>query len=152
MLLLLTWPQVCEVCPNHEVVMFQIFTATSPDLGSVAIVNIFFIFSARPVTTALWILCFTPGPAYYLPPIFHPSTLLHFICCTSYPLRTILGTEKMYTWTALTHANLRRPSLRFPHLPGDPWSSGPHAFDWHVPCPLDLPLSPSTCAEVLVIS
>ena len=36
LLLLLTWPPVREVCPNHEVVIFQPWTGTSPDLGSTA--------------------------------------------------------------------------------------------------------------------
>ena len=35
LLLLLSWPPVCEMCPNYEVMMFQPQTGTPPDLGSV---------------------------------------------------------------------------------------------------------------------
>ena len=36
LLLLFPWPLVCEVCPNYEAVMFQPWTWTPTDLGSVA--------------------------------------------------------------------------------------------------------------------
>ena len=38
---LLIWTSVCEICLNHEVLMFQHFTETSLDLGSISIVNIY---------------------------------------------------------------------------------------------------------------
>ena len=36
LLLLLNWPSVHEVCPNHNVVMLQPRTGTSMDVGSVS--------------------------------------------------------------------------------------------------------------------
>ena len=35
-LLLFSWPPVCEVCPNYEVVTFQLWTGNPLDLGYVA--------------------------------------------------------------------------------------------------------------------
>ena len=60
LLFLLTWTPVRKVCPNHEVVMFQNKTGKSPDLGSVATVN---LITSLPLTTCfnrVLDLCFPP--------------------------------------------------------------------------------------------
>ena len=42
LLLLFAWPQVCLVCPKHNMVRFQPPTGTAPDIVSVTLTNITF--------------------------------------------------------------------------------------------------------------
>ena len=43
LLLLFLQPPVCEVCPHHEVAMFQPRTGNSPDLDSVTYCYVYFL-------------------------------------------------------------------------------------------------------------
>ena len=43
--LLLTWPQVREMCLNHEVVFYQPLTGNFPDLGYVPVINLIYSLS-----------------------------------------------------------------------------------------------------------
>ena len=133
LLLLLTCPPISEVWLNQEVVMFQPLTGTSPYLGSVAIVNFIFYFLAPPVTT--FFLIISPHPLALHPTASpsHPLEPLHSLCCTFFSPPTLLGAERLSTWTAPPPDGLHKSSLRLTPLMSVPWSSSPYACDWLVP-------------------
>ena len=84
LLFFLTWPPVRELCKNHEVVMFQPRTGTSPYLGSFAIVNLISILFLPTCFNYLLDIISPPCTYSYLPPIFHHSIRFHSLCCTRF--------------------------------------------------------------------
>ena len=52
MLLLFSWPSVCEVCTNYEVMMFQPLTRTPPDLGYFSDIYIYILLIPAPPFSA----------------------------------------------------------------------------------------------------
>ena len=79
-------PSVRAVCQNHEVVVFQPWTATAPDLGSVANITTFIY-----LTSLLFQTCSgsfslpPPRPISYFSPIFHPSKPLLSLFSPAFP-------------------------------------------------------------------
>ena len=79
-------PSVRAVCQNHEVVVFQPWTATAPDLGSVANITTFIY-----LTYLLFQTCSgsfslpPPRPISYFSPIFHPSKPLLSLFSPAFP-------------------------------------------------------------------
>ena len=68
LLLLLTLPPVREVCPNHELVMFQPWTENSLYVGSFDILTLFIVSPSPPDSTIFWIFVFLPQAYSCLPP------------------------------------------------------------------------------------
>ena len=111
-LLLLSWTTICVVCPNYEVVVFQLQTGITPYLGSITIFTTV-LYSSHPT-------CFN---RFWMTPIAPPSSicwrrfdlLLHPLL----PPPTFLGAEWPSTWTTPPPADLHLSSA-LPSLAGRP--------------------------------
>ena len=159
MLLLLIWPSAHDLCPNNEVMMFQPWTGTSTDVGSVAIVNLLLVSPTPPVSTVLWIFFPPPGTQSYRPPICYRSTPLHF--CILHPLLPphLSGVRSVRppgrcphpmdsTAHPCAYIHCRsRPVSQVPHVP---WSPAPRAFGCLVSHKFSPPFPPLACAQVSV--
>ena len=99
--LLLSWPPVRELCPNHEVVVFQPQTGTSPDLGSITYCYIAVLLSPTPPFPSAS-QCLPEGATHScLSPSHHNNTIM---------LHTA---HRIGSSDHLIFAHLHRP---FPHL------------------------------------
>ena len=99
LLLLLSWPPVRVVCPNHEVLVFQRQIGTAPYLGSVAIFTNILYFSHPTCFNHLWISHFPPRTwliSFPRIPPFNAASLSRF---TRSSPPTHPGTERQSTWT-----------------------------------------------------
>ena len=82
---LLFWSPVHAVCPNHEILLFQSWTGTPVDLGSVVIITTFIIVSSRPTCfNRVLYLCFHPRTQLLYLPHLSPFvaallTMLHLL-------------------------------------------------------------------------
>ena len=83
LLLLLTCTPDLDVCTNHEVVMFQPWTGTFPDLSSITIVNLINILLGPTCFNRVQLL---PYP-HFTPFDATPLSLLHPILPPNYPDR-----------------------------------------------------------------
>ena len=96
LLLLSRWPLVCAVWPNYEVVVFQLWFGTAPNLGSIS--NITYKLNPAPLlSTFFWVFHF-PSPSVYLclphPPPFYWASPLFF----TYSPPSLLVLDLLSTW------------------------------------------------------
>ena len=100
---------VCTMWPNHEVVVFQTRTGTTPDPVSVSIITNFILASSRPT-------CFNRFLDLYMFPssiLTPPSvTIIHRITSIVSPFLILLyRRKKLFTWTSHTPAPRQPPPL-----------------------------------------
>ena len=102
MLLLLSWPPVCAVCRNHEVVVFQPWTA--PDLSSITLIIKNYSSHLPPHLFWPFLDLFFPSQTWLLPlPVFHPLT----------PIRSLVASSSL---PQLVQELSDRPPGRISHL------------------------------------
>ena len=151
MLLLINRPPVREVCPNHRVVLFQPWTGTSLEPGSVIIANLLLVSPVPPVSTLFWI--FFPPPWASLLPSHNMSPFDYA------PLLSVVPTSS----PDLAQDQIVHPPGHRPHPPDStahaynyqpcrpqpadqvrpgPWSPAPLACGCHLPRPLASSFSP----------
>ena len=100
-------PPVRVVCPNHEMVGFQPWTRTAPDLGSVTNAYTYYIPPAPPVPTVFWIFVSSSSYTYILSP--PPPYFTHQRCLSLY-LYLLIPSH-------LSRSRSDRPRGRHPHPP-----------------------------------
>ena len=111
LLLLLTLPPVREVCPNHELVMFQPWTENSLYVGSFDILTLFIVSPSPPDSTIFWIFVFLPQAYSCLPPSVTIQRRSTLYLSPASPPRTRPGAESPSTWVLPPPASLHRSSL-----------------------------------------
>ena len=143
--MLCNWPQVCEVCLNYEVVVFQPRTVTPPHLGSVAnVTNFIFIPPAPPDSTVF----------------LDYSCLYSILTPTTTSSSSSNPSHCLYTLSTSSPFVKRRPLGRRPRPPPASLRSlsmrpAPHAYVYHLFLLLHAPPPPPSthldCTQFPVI-